>query len=464
MFAATDKREINEAVSKEGARLGLARLTWRIELKKADSSHLSVVRRGDLLLSVTTGGASPSLTALIRQKLAEQYGSDYGIRVELLRLLREKLLVSAADPTSKQELLRNAAGKWQRMKLDTEAISDKQLHEYIEQWMMRLTTGGSNMVNKVEDRRVIVVGTRQSALALTQTGQVIDQLKAICALHKLQYDFEIRKIVTKGDRILDVTLSKVGGKGLFVKEIEQALFDKEIDLAVHSMKDMPYELPEGLVNGAVPKRVDPRDCLISKDGLSLDQLPQGAKVGTSSLRRSSQLKNARPDIQIESIRGNIDSRIGKLETEGFDAIVLAAPDCTVWAGSENLIHVPVEVSVPAVGQGALGIECRENDQEIRDLLALYTDSMTLLAVRAERSFLGELNGGCQIPIGAYATIVEQQEGDTPLLELTGIVGSPDGSVLLKETLRGRDPERLGKQTADALRARGADRILAEVRG
>ena len=170
--------------------------------------------------------------------------------------------------------------------LDTEAISNKQLHEYIEQWMMRLTTGGSSMVNKVEDRRVIVVGTRQSALALTQTGQVIDQLKAICTLHKLHYDFEIRKIVTKGDRILDVTLSKVGGKGLFVKEIEQALFDKEIDLAVHSMKDMPYELPEGLVNGAVPKRVDPRDCLISKDGLSLDQLPQGAKVGTSSLRRS----------------------------------------------------------------------------------------------------------------------------------------------------------------------------------
>ncbi len=251
-------------------------------------------------------------------------------------MLREKLLALAVDHTSKQELLRNAAGEMAAMKLDTEDISDKQLHEYVEQWMMRLTTGGNNMVNKVEDRRVIVVGTRQSALALTQTGQVIDQLKAICALHKLQYDFEIRKIVTKGDRILDVTLSKVGGKGLFVKEIEQALFDKEIDLAVHSMKDMPYELPEGLVNGAVPKRVDPRDCLISKDGLSLISSRKEQK-SERAVRRSSQLKNARPDIQIESIRGNIDSRIGKLETEGFDAIVLAAADCTVWAGSENII-------------------------------------------------------------------------------------------------------------------------------
>ncbi|MBB3067613.1 hydroxymethylbilane synthase [Paenibacillus baekrokdamisoli] len=321
------------------------------------------------------------------------------------------------------------------------------------------------MVYSVDGRRVIVVGTRQSALALTQTGQVIDQLKALCAIHKLDYDFDIRKIVTKGDRILDVTLSKVGGKGLFVKEIEQALFDGEIDLAVHSMKDMPYELPEGLINGAVPKRVDPRDCLISKGGLSLEELPQGAKVGTSSLRRSSQLKHARPDLQIESIRGNIDSRIGKLETEGFDAIVLAAAGLHRMGWESKISsYVPVELSVPAVGQGALGIECREDDQQIRALLTLYTDSLTLLAVRAERSFLGELNGGCQIPIGAYATVVEQQEGESPLLELTGIVGSPDGSVLLKETVRGHNPEVLGKEAADALRARGADRILAEVRG
>ena len=221
------------------------------------------------------------------------------------------------------------------MKLDTEDISDKQLHEYVEQWMMRLTTGGNNMVNKVEDRRVIVVGTRQSALALTQTGQVIDQLKAICALHKLQYDFEIRKIVTKGDRILDVTLSKVGGKGLFVKEIEQALFDKEIDLAVHSMKDMPYELPEGLINGAVPKRVDPRDCLISKDGLRLISSRKAQKS-----ERAACVDPASSRTLDQIFRLNRYGAISTRESASWrrKALMLSyllRPDCTVWAGKRK---------------------------------------------------------------------------------------------------------------------------------
>lgn len=319
-----------------------------------------------------------------------------------------------------------------------------------------------------DGRRIIVVGTRQSALALTQTGQVIDQLKALCAAHKLDYQFEIRKIVTKGDRILDVTLSKVGGKGLFVKEIEQALFDGEIDLAVHSMKDMPYELPEGLVNGAIPKRVDPRDCLISKDGLSLEQLPQGAKVGTSSLRRACQLKRARPDLQIESIRGNIDSRIRKLDTEGFHAIVLAAAGLHRMGWEDKISsYLPENVSVPAVGQGALGIECRGNDKQVLELLALLNDPNSALTVRAERSFLGALNGGCQIPIGAYAALVGKVDGGgqpAEQIELTGIVGLPDGSVLLKETLQGNNPEELGIALADALKAQGAERILVEFGG
>ncbi|SFS58199.1 hydroxymethylbilane synthase [Paenibacillus sp. BC26] len=322
------------------------------------------------------------------------------------------------------------------------------------------------MSHRNEQPRVIVVGTRQSALALTQTGQVIDQLQALSEQHGLPYTFEIRKIVTKGDRILDVTLSKVGGKGLFVKEIEQALFDKEIDLAVHSMKDMPYELPDGLMNGATPKRVDPRDCIITADGLTFSDLPKGAKVGTSSLRRSSQLKNARPDLQIESIRGNIDSRIKKLESEGFDAIVLAAAGLHRMSWESKISsYLPEDLCVPAVGQGALGIECRTEDAQVRHLLSLLNDPLTALTVSAERSFLGALNGGCQIPIGAHATIVETAEnGETCLLELTGIVGSPDGGILLKETLRGQDPIALGLQTAEALKARGADRILAEVRG
>ncbi|MGO4546212.1 hydroxymethylbilane synthase [Paenibacillus sp. 2TAB23] len=318
-----------------------------------------------------------------------------------------------------------------------------------------------------QGKRVIVVGTRQSALALTQTGQVIDELARISEKHGFDYTFEVKKIVTKGDRILDVTLSKVGGKGLFVKEIEQALVDGEIDLAVHSMKDMPYELPEGLMNGAIPKRVDPRDCLVTREGGGLDALPLGARVGTSSLRRSCQLKHARPDLQLESIRGNIDSRIRKLETEGFDAVVLASAGLTRMGWQDRIsANIPVDVCLPAVGQGALGIECRETDAQIRELLSLLNDSETELTVRAERSFLGSLNGGCQVPIGAYCMRGEELEGQsgTYNLIMTGMVGSPDGAVLLKEVMQGSDPEQLGKDVAAALIARGADRILAEIGG
>lgn len=315
--------------------------------------------------------------------------------------------------------------------------------------------------------RTIVVGTRQSQLALTQTGQVIDALKELCRQHSLPFQFEIKKIVTKGDRILDVTLSKVGGKGLFVKEIEQAMLDKEIDLAVHSMKDMPSDLPEGLMNGAVPKRVDPRDALISKGGLSLDELPHGAKVGTSSLRRASQLKAYRPDLHIEAIRGNIDSRLKKLETEGFDAIILAAAGLYRMGWEDRITsYLPVEVCLPAVGQGALGIECREDDAEVRHLLSLYNDPETAETVAAERSFLGALNGGCQIPIGAFASRIaaESPSGAGGGIELTGLVGSPDGSVILKERLTGGDAEQLGRNVASVLRSRGAEEILSEVRG
>ncbi len=314
------------------------------------------------------------------------------------------------------------------------------------------------------NKRVIVVGTRQSALALTQTGQVIDELRRISEQHGFPYTFEVKKIVTKGDQILDVTLSKVGGKGLFVKEIEQALQAGEIDMAVHSMKDMPYELPEGLMNGAIPKRVDPRDCLVTRSGKGFDELPAGARVGTSSLRRSSQLKNARPDLQLESIRGNIDSRIRKLETEGFDAIVLAAAGMSRMGWEDRIsAFVPVELSIPAVGQGALGIECRESDSEVRELLSLFNDEETSLAVRAERSFLGTLNGGCQVPIGAYC-VLEEAENGGKRLSMTGMVGTPDGGTLLKETRQGENPEELGQAVAAALVARGADRILADIGG
>ena len=320
-------------------------------------------------------------------------------------------------------------------------------------------------------KRTIIIGTRQSQLALTQTGHVVDALKELCEEHGLPFDFELRKIVTKGDRILDVTLSKVGGKGLFVKEIEQAMLNGEIDMAVHSMKDMPSELPQGLITGAVPRRVDPRDVLISRQGLSLDDLPHGAKVGTSSLRRSSQLLAFRPDLVLEPIRGNIDSRLRKLDSEGFDAIILAAAGL-YRMGWEERIHsfLPVEVCLPAVGQGALGIECREDDAELRKLLSLYNDTETAFAIAAERRFLGELNGGCQVPIGAYATLEHQEaqgiltgHESSPKITLTGMVGLPDGSMILKETLTGYDPEQLGQDLAEMLISKGADNILAQAK-
>ncbi|PZE19957.1 hydroxymethylbilane synthase [Paenibacillus xerothermodurans] len=311
--------------------------------------------------------------------------------------------------------------------------------------------------------RKIVVGTRQSALALTQTGQVVDHLRELCRKHGIACEFELRKIVTKGDRILDVTLSKVGGKGLFVKEIEQALLDGEIDLAVHSMKDMPWELPEGLVIGAVPLREDPRDCLITRGAAGIDELPPGAKVGTSSLRRSCQLQHHRPDLRIESMRGNIDSRLKKLESEGFDAILLAAAGLRRIGWEDRIsAYLPPEVCLPAVGQGALCVECRGGDDFVLELLKHYSDAPTTLAVAAERSFLGRLNGGCQVPIGAYATIAGK--GANATITLTGMVGSPDGERMLKETMIGTDPIKLGQELADVLIAQGAADILAKVRG
>lgn len=320
--------------------------------------------------------------------------------------------------------------------------------------------------------RTIVVGTRQSALALTQTNQVIDRLRELCLEHGIECDFTVKKIVTKGDRILDVTLSKVGGKGLFVKEIEQALLDGEIDMAVHSMKDMPWELPEGLVIGAVPERVDARDCIISRTGLTLDELPQGARIGTSSLRRASQLAHYRPDLKLEAIRGNIDSRLKKLETEEFDAIMLAAAGLHRIGWKDRITqYLPASVCLPAVGQGALGIQCRGNDEAMLSLLGKLNHRATELAVQAERTFLGKLNGGCQVPIGAYATLAEPiaegsdiAAGERPLIEMTGMVGSPDGKLLLKETMIAIDPIALGEQVAAKVAARGADRILAELRG
>ncbi|RDW21652.1 hydroxymethylbilane synthase [Oceanobacillus chungangensis] len=303
--------------------------------------------------------------------------------------------------------------------------------------------------------RKIIVGSRQSNLALTQTNWVIDQLKQA----GVQNDFEVKKIVTKGDRILDVTLSKVGGKGLFVKEIEQAMYDKTIDFAVHSMKDMPSELPEGLVISSIPVREDHRDAYIAKENRLLKDLPSGAIIGTSSLRRAAQLLAERPDISIKWIRGNIETRIRKLHEEDYDAIILAVSGLKRVGLSEELIteYLEPELVVPAVGQGALAIECREDDIEIREILAKINDEWTTKTVTAERTFLRLLEGGCQVPIGGYAYLEKDE------IVLTALVGTPDGKTILKEVVRGTDAATIGKLAATKLIDQGAKQIVEEVK-
>ncbi|QSS99132.1 hydroxymethylbilane synthase [Pontibacillus sp. ALD_SL1] len=303
--------------------------------------------------------------------------------------------------------------------------------------------------------RKIVIGSRKSQLALTQTDWVIEKLKEIAP----QNEYEVKKIVTKGDQILDVTLSKVGGKGLFVKEIEQAMYDKEIDMAVHSMKDMPAETPEGLTIGCIPIREDHRDAYIANDNVAFRDLPKGAIVGTSSLRRAAQVLAARPDLKIKSIRGNIDTRLRKLKEEDFDAIVLATAGLKRMGWSDDVIteYLEPEVCVPAVGQGALAIECREDDREIRDLMDTLNHAYTHRTVMAERTFLDLLNGGCQVPIGGYAYL----EGDDIIL--TAMVGTPDGKTILKEEVRGQDPYEVGREAADKIKARGGAEIIEAVR-
>ena len=303
--------------------------------------------------------------------------------------------------------------------------------------------------------RNIVVGSRRSKLALTQTKWVINELKQLGA----PFTFEVKEIVTKGDRVLDVTLSKVGGKGLFVKEIEHELLAGGIDMAVHSMKDMPAVLPEGLVIGAVPRREDARDVLVSKGNRMLSDLPPGSVIGTSSLRRSAQLLAYRPDLTIKWIRGNIDTRLAKLESEEYDAIVLAAAGLARMGWGDDVIsdYLPFDVCVPAVGQGALAVECREDDDELRQWLSRLNDEQTERAVRAERTFLQQMEGGCQVPIAGYA------EADGGMVRLTALVASPDGKEKYKEMVKGADPEAVGRQAAAVLIEQGAKALIERVK-
>lgn len=299
---------------------------------------------------------------------------------------------------------------------------------------------------------VIRIATRRSPLALWQAEYVRDALLA----RNPGLTVELVGIATKGDKILDVPLAKVGGKALFVKELETAMLDGEADLAVHSMKDVPMEFPEGLFLPVICPREDPRDAFVSNRFQSLNELPQGARVGTSSLRRQCQLRSQRPDIVIGDLRGNVGTRLGKLDSGEFDAIILAAAGLIRLKLQDRIAQLlPTELSLPAGGQGAVGIECREGDQRILDLLKPLHDQDTADRVIAERALNKRLNGGCQVPIACFA----QLHGDE--LHLRGLVGLNDGSRILRTEIRGhrRDAETLGIKAAEHLLAQGADSIL-----
>ena len=298
----------------------------------------------------------------------------------------------------------------------------------------------------------ITIGTRGSQLALWQANWVKEAVNR----HHPGLTVELVIIKTKGDKILDVPLAKVGGKGLFVKEIEEALLDGRIDLAVHSMKDMPADIPVGLCIGAIPEREEPRDVLITRSGLPLDRLEQEARIGTSSLRRSAQLLRFRSDIRIVPLRGNLDTRLKKLESEALDAIVLAAAGVRRLGLADRITQVLDEsIMLPAVGQGALCIETRKDDSRIAPVVAALDDLPTRQVVMGERMFLNRLEGGCQVPIAGHGHIDEN--GYT----LTGLVCDVDGSHQVKQSRTGPEAqsEQVGLQLAEALLAMGAGEIL-----
>ncbi|QOL26301.1 hydroxymethylbilane synthase [Thalassotalea sp. LPB0316] len=299
------------------------------------------------------------------------------------------------------------------------------------------------------------IATRKSALALWQAEYVKAQLEHFHDNIKV----ELVPMVTKGDIILDTPLAKVGGKGLFVKELEVAMLEGRADIAVHSMKDVPVEFPEGLGLEIICPREDPRDAFVSNTIASFADLPQGAIVGTSSLRRQCQIKALRPDLDIRDLRGNVNTRLKKLDDGQYDAIILAAAGLIRLEMPERIKEfIEPEVMLPANGQGAVGIECRTNDEQIKALLAPLACEQTRIRVLAERAMNRALEGGCQVPIGAFATL----DGDQVLLK--GLVGAVDGSQVIEKSITGHkdQAEQLGQSLAQDLLAMGADKILKQV--
>lgn len=419
-IAATGSGEANARVSSEARQAGVL-VNVADDPEKCDFTLPAVVRRGELSIAVFTGGKSPALARKIREDLEAAYGPEYGEFLEFLGEQRRRILDEVPDPERRRQIF----------------------EDLINRWRPHMST-------------IVKVGSRESALALEQTHWAIGQLSRLVP----GCQFEVTKMVTKGDVILDVTLAKIGGKGLFVKEIERALLDGKVDFAVHSLKDMPGQLPVGLKLGAITQREDPRDVLVARDGLKLDELPSGAKVGTSSLRRGAQIKRYRPDLEIVPIRGNVGTRLRKLDQGDFDAIVMALAGLRRLGWADRITEIiPTAISLPAVGQGALGIEVRESDGDTQELVALLNDWETSLAARAERAFLARLEGGCQVPIGALGS----HRGGR--LHLDGMVADPDGSNLLRSSLEGDpdNPEAVGRALGERLLEMGAGEILERCR-
>ncbi|MEL4895974.1 hydroxymethylbilane synthase [Crocosphaera sp. Alani8] len=310
----------------------------------------------------------------------------------------------------------------------------------------------------VVSSRAIRIGSRKSQLALVQTYWIQEQLQK----HYPNRRFDVETMSTQGDKILDVALAKIGDKGLFTKELETAMLQNQVDFAVHSLKDLPTNLPEGLMLGCVTERVNPADALVVNEkhqDKQLDTLPEGSVIGTSSLRRLAQLRHHYPHLTFKDVRGNVNTRLSKLDAGEYDAIILAVAGLQRLDMSDRIHQViPDEISLHAVGQGALGIECRTGDPEILDLLKVLEDPETRDRCYAERAFLRELEGGCQVPIGVNTKI------ENNILTLTGMVASLDGQTLLKDVIEGEaeQAESLGQTLANRLRNAGATEILAEI--
>lgn len=302
-------------------------------------------------------------------------------------------------------------------------------------------------------RKKIVIGTRSSKLALWQAEYVADRL---CKQYE-GLEVELMHIVTKGDKILDVPLAKIGGKGLFTKELEVAMLEKRVDLAVHSLKDMPTVLPTGLSLTTITKRLDCGDALVSPKYQTLENLPKGAKVGTSSLRRKAQLLNIRPDLDIHNLRGNVNTRLRKLEEENFDAIVLAVAGLKRLGFGDKITQIiPRKYCLPAVGQGALAIETRADDEEIKNMLSFLYDDKTADATIAERAFLAQVEGGCQVPVGVYGEVNEDNT-----LTVEAVIGSLDGKTIIRDKVTGKreNAGELGEDLAKKILANGGLEIM-----